>query len=336
MKIFRTLLWTAIVAIVVERCRAEFLLVEIDDAPVKMDEVDGIGKEDETLVVKSKLNQNTLVVESDVISEKNSNKIGEVPDETLVVNSKLNPNTLVVESHVKGAKDSADIEEVTDERLVVKSKLNPNSLVVESDVVGAKDSAIDCHGRFCREVTDERLVVKSKLKPHLSQTLVVQSDIVVGAKDSAISREVPDERLVVKSKLKPNTGETLVVQSDIVVGATDETLVVKSKLKPNLGQTLVVQSDIVGAKDSTEIGEVADEKEIRLTPRQCCEKANVPEFCLGNCSPADVMARQGKRINACSKYDTIIEGCFQAAEAKKPLPPKKQLPCPKNVICDRK
>jgi len=308
MKIFRTLLWTAIVAIVVERCRAEFLLVEIDDAPVKMDEVDGIGKEDETLVVKSKLNQNTLVVESDVISEKNSNKIGEVPDETLVVNSKLNPNTLVVESHVKGAKDSADIEEVTDERLVVKSKLNPNSLVVESDVVGAKDSAIDCHGRFCREVTDERLVVKSKLKPHLSQTLVVQSDIVVGAKDSAISREVPDERLVVKSKL----------------------------LKPNLGQTLVVQSDIVGAKDSTEIGEVADEKEIRLTPRQCCEKANVPEFCLGNCSPADVMARQGKRINACSKYDTIIEGCFQAAEAKKPLPPKKQLPCPKNVICDRK
>merc|ERR1712212_1237701 len=191
-----------------------------------MDEVDGIGKEDETLVVKSKLNQNTLVVESDVISAKDSNKIREVPDETLVVNSKL----------------------------------NPNSLVVESDVVGAKDSPL--------------------------------------------SREVTDERLVVKSKLKPNT--------------------------------LVVQSDIVGAKDSTEIGEVADEKEIRLTPRQCCEKANVPEFCLGNCSPADVMARQGKRINACSKYDTIIEGCFQAAEAKKPLPPKKQLPCPKNVICDRK
>merc|ERR1719347_1473371 len=137
-----------------------------------VDEVDGIGKEDETLVVKSKFNQNTLVVESDVISEKNSNKIGEVPDETLVVNSKLNPNTLVVESHVKGAKDStiegakdsADIEEVTDERLVVNSKLNPNTLVVESHVKGAKDSAIS------REVTDERLVVKSNLKPN---TLVV-------------------------------------------------------------------------------------------------------------------------------------------------------------------
>jgi len=113
---------------------------------------------------------------------------------------------------------------------------------------------------------------------------VVQSDIV-GAKNSANIREVADERLVVKSKLNPDT--------------------------------LVVESQVVGVKDSTKMGEVADEKEIRLTPRQCCEKANVPEFCLGLCSPADVMARQGKRINACSKYDTIIEECFQAAEAKK-------------------
>ena len=32
MKIFCTLFWTAIVAIAVERCRAEFLLAEIDDA----------------------------------------------------------------------------------------------------------------------------------------------------------------------------------------------------------------------------------------------------------------------------------------------------------------
>ena len=28
------------------------------------------------------------------------------------------------------------------------------------------------------------------------------------------------------------------------------------------------------------------------------------------------MARQEKRITACSKYDTVIEGCFQAAEGK--------------------
>ena len=35
MNIFRTLLWTAIVAIEVERCRVEFLLVEVNDAPGK-------------------------------------------------------------------------------------------------------------------------------------------------------------------------------------------------------------------------------------------------------------------------------------------------------------
>merc|ERR1712126_271844 len=60
--------------------------------------------------------------------------------------------------------------------------------------------------------------------------------------------------------------------------------------------------------------EVEDEKV--PTPRECCENANVPDFCLGLCSPADAMARQGKRITACSKYDTIIEGCFQAAEPR--------------------
>jgi len=35
MKIFRTLFWTAIVAIVSERCTAEFLLVDIDDTAEK-------------------------------------------------------------------------------------------------------------------------------------------------------------------------------------------------------------------------------------------------------------------------------------------------------------
>merc|ERR1711872_684105 len=234
MKIFCTLLWTAIVAIAVERCRAEFLLVEIDDAaegtkvlPPKVDEVDGIGKENEKLVVKSKLNQDTLVVESKVVGAKDSAKVGEIDDQKLVVKSKLNPDTLVVQSNIVGAKDSSNIGEVADEKLVVKSKLNPD--------------------------------------------------------------------------------------------------------------TLVVKSDIVGAKDSANIGEVAPEKEIRLTPQQCCEKADVPEFCLGLCSPADVMARQGKRINACSKYDTIIEGCFQAAEAKKlkpvPLKPLFQVCCDKCAKC---
>jgi len=61
-------------------------------------------------------------------------------------------------------------------------------------------------------------------------------------------------------------------------------------------------------------------EEIVSTPRECCKKAGVPAFCLGLCSPAvmlEAMARQGNRINACSKYDTIIEGCFQQAEPEK-------------------
>jgi len=50
------------------------------------------------------------------------------------------------------------------------------------------------------------------------------------------------------------------------------------------------------------------------TPRECCEDSNIPEFCLGRCSPADAMARQEKRLSACSQYEAIIENCFQASE----------------------
>ena len=49
-----------------------------------------IGKENEKLVVQSKLNpiKNTMVVESDVIRAKDSTKIGEIADEngTLHIN----------------------------------------------------------------------------------------------------------------------------------------------------------------------------------------------------------------------------------------------------------
>merc|ERR1711872_187347 len=102
MKIFCTLFCTAIVAIVVEQYKAEFLLVEIDDAAGKVDAVDGIEEENEKLVVKSKLNPDTLVVESNAVGAKDSTKNGEVADEKLVVASKLNPDTLVVASNVVG------------------------------------------------------------------------------------------------------------------------------------------------------------------------------------------------------------------------------------------
>ena len=121
-----------------------------------MDRVDGTGKENEKLVVKSKLNPNTLVVESYVVSAKDSNKIGEVSDEKLVLKSKLNPKILVVESDVVGAKNFANIREVSNERLVVKSKLNPNTLVVQSDIAGAKDST------KIGEVADENGILFNK------------------------------------------------------------------------------------------------------------------------------------------------------------------------------
>jgi len=50
------------------------------------------------------------------------------------------------------------------------------------------------------------------------------------------------------------------------------------------------------------------------TPRECCEDSNIPEFCLGLCSPADAMARREKRVTACSQHEAIIEKCFQASE----------------------
>merc|ERR1712168_1375869 len=249
MKIFCTLLWTAIVAIAVERCRAEFLLVEIDDAA-------GDAK---------------------VLPPKEQNAPASIEDPGYCIGrcGGICPPCKSEPIPKEDPDEVDEVGEVVNGKLVVKSKLNQDTLVVQSDIVGGKDSA------NIGKVAGEKLVVKSKLNP---DKLVVKSDIV-GEKNSVNIREVPDERLVVKSKLNPDT--------------------------------LVVESQVVGVKDSTKMGEVADEKEIRLTPRQCCEKANVPEFCLGLCSPADVMARQGKRINACSKYDTIIEECFQAAEAKK-------------------
>jgi len=58
-----------------------------------------------------------------------------------------------------------------------------------------------------------------------------------------------------------------------------------------------------------------DEKKVP-TPRECCEASDVPEFCLGLCSPPGVMARQEKRLTACSQYDAVIEKCFQGTEPK--------------------
>ena len=43
----------------------------------------------------------------------------------------------------------------------------------------------------------------------------------------------------------------------------------------------------------------------------CCQNSNVPEFCLGLCTPFNARSNIGSELNACSKFDAIIEKCFQ-------------------------
>ena len=46
---------------------------------------------------------------------------------------------------------------------------------------------------------------------------------------------------------------------------------------------------------------------------KCCEDSDVPESCLGLCSPTDAMSRSilGDSLNACAKYRASIEKCFE-------------------------
>jgi len=54
--------------------------------------------------------------------------------------------------------------------------------------------------------------------------------------------------------------------------------------------------------------------EITQTPRECCENFDVPEFCLGLCTPAsEARSVLGQQLNACSKFESIIEQCFDGA-----------------------
>jgi len=69
-----------------------------------------------------------------------------------------------------------------------------------------------------------------------------------------------------------------------------------------------ISFDFGSANSSGE--EIEEIVPIRPTPLECCKNAGVPEFCLGLCIPADAMARQRNRFNACAKYDGIIDGCY--------------------------
>ena len=50
------------------------------------------------------------------------------------------------------------------------------------------------------------------------------------------------------------------------------------------------------------------------SPKSCCEDQNVPAFCLGLCMPqVEIGGRtiQRRRLNACSKHESVIKKCVQ-------------------------
>jgi len=75
-----------------------------------------------------------------------------------------------------------------------------------------------------------------------------------------------------------------------------------------------ISFDFGSANSSGE--EIEEIVPIRPTPLECCKNAGVPEFCLGLCIPADTMARQRNKFNACAKYDAIIDGCYDQIQER--------------------
>jgi len=77
-----------------------------------------------------------------------------------------------------------------------------------------------------------------------------------------------------------------------------------------MSRYLLIEIDQDQAPKQTEDERVA---EVLAMATKCCEDSDVPEFCLGLCSPTDAMSRSilGDSLNACAKYKTSIERCFQ-------------------------
>jgi len=73
---------------------------------------------------------------------------------------------------------------------------------------------------------------------------------------------------------------------------------------------LLIEIDQDTAPEQTEEERVA---EVLAMATKCCEDSDVPEFCLGLCSPTDAMSRSilGDSLNACAKYRASIEKCFE-------------------------
>jgi len=43
----------------------------------------------------------------------------------------------------------------------------------------------------------------------------------------------------------------------------------------------------------------------------CCEVLNIPDYCLGLCTPAGMISSRSNRVNACTQYKTNVAECIK-------------------------
>ena len=51
----------------------------------------------------------------------------------------------------------------------------------------------------------------------------------------------------------------------------------------------------------------------------CCEVLNIPDYCLGLCTPAGMISSRSNRVNACTQYKTNVAECIKNYWSKKSL-----------------
>ena len=57
---------------------------------------------------------------------------------------------------------------------------------------------------------------------------------------------------------------------------------------------------------------------IKFTPKatvqSCCQDENVPDYCMGLCTPADIFSSRSSRVTACTQYKSVIAECVMKKE----------------------
>jgi len=366
MKILFTLFLTAMVAITIERCRAEYLLVEVDDDDSRTPKNDDVGKDDDP--VKEPKNDDVGKNGDVVRVPNNDDEIRKQEIEQLKRDNICDIKPCCCDScYPCDYEVIAKLRKIAEERKAPENRQNstlsgskscpiacPNCC--DDDACGAEEqkycyeccpapnkkqetpAALDswCKGR--PTVGDCDMLISGFTFDPVSKTCKSFKDRGC-AETKNLYRTLEECETTCNSKPKQEgdkcasdseCGEGLECKSQFPFGINfkfPNLTCVKKEGKCKKHQEFcgclttyppICHGDCCGTLTCEHYGLLGGagtcvNKE-EATPRECCKKAGVPEFCLGLCSPADAMARQGKRINACSKYDTIIEGCFQGAE----------------------